>query len=495
MNPHLEMRNITKSFGENIVLNGIHFCADRGQVHSLIGENGAGKSTLMKILAGLFMPDSGEILIDGQPVSLNNPKQAQELGISMIYQEIRLFQDLNIVENVFIRREPVKKWIRLIDWDKAYRETEKYLKELGLNINVRTPVKNLSQGQQKFIEIIRALSFDAKIIIMDEPTAALNEQEIEVLFRVIKDIKKMGVTVIYISHRIEEIHKIADHITVIRDGQVIQTCAIGEIDLNRIVKAMVGKELDDRYPKLNVKHGKEILRVEQLRYNGRAVNASFSVNKGEIVGLTGLSGSGRRLLAKVLSGIEGPYEGTIYINGKPYKSMTPHVAKAQGLCYVTSIGTDEGLISNTPITENITLSNLKRISKGGFIERHTEVTLSQDLIERLEIKASETEIVENLSGGNQKKVIFARWLFANAKVLIIEEPTAGIDISSKIDIYNIMNELVLSGASIIMISSDLSEVMGMCDRIMVMYSGEIRKIFRREEATQEDILYYASGGR
>lgn len=495
MKNFLQMKGITKRFNDNVVLNQIDFSADAGQVHALIGENGAGKSTLMKVLAGLFQPDEGSIYIDGEHVSIPNPKEAQELGIAMIYQEIRLFQDLDIAENVFIRREPIKKWNRLIDWDKAYRETRKYLDDFGLNINARTPVKSLSSGQQKFVEIIKALSHKAKIIIMDEPTAALTEQEIETLFKVIRDLKKLGVAIIYISHRIEEIIQIADQVTIIRDGESVQTCSVNEMELNDLVKVMVGKELADRFPKLKVKLGKEVLRLENMSYYGRIRNINLDVKRGEIIGLTGLSGSGRRTLAKVLFGINGPFEGSMVLQGKSYTSMTPHIAKKNGLCYMTGINTEEGLLSNAPIGQNISLTNLERISSFGFLNTEKERWFAQDLIERLDIESSDDENVNNLSGGKQKKVIFAKWLFANAKVMIIEEPTAGIDIGSKIDIYNMMNELVLSGASIIMISSDLSEIMGMSDRIAVMYNGEIRNVFQREEATQEKILYYASGGK
>jgi ribose transport system ATP-binding protein len=491
----LEMKGITKRFNDNVVLNHIDFSADQGQVHALIGENGAGKSTLMKVLAGLFEPDEGSIYINGEQVSIPNPKYSQELGIAMIYQEIRLFQDLDIAENVFIRREPVKRWTRLIDWDKAYKETRSYLDAIGLNINARTPVKSLSTGQQKFVEIIKALSHNARIIIMDEPTAALTEQEIETLFKVIRDLKKLNVTVIYISHRIEEIIQIADQVTVIREGEAVQTSSVNEVELNDLVKVMVGKELEDRFPKLKIKIGKEVLRLDNLSYYGRIRNINLDVKRGEIIGLTGLSGSGRRTLAKVLFGINGPYEGRIVLQGKVYNAMTPHLAKKNGLCYVTGVNTEEGLLSDSSIRENITLTNLERISSLGFLNAEKERWYAKDLINRLEIESCEEENVGNLSGGKQKKVNFAKWLFANAKVLIIEEPTAGIDISSKIDIYNMMNELVLSGASIIMISSDLSEIMGMSDRIAVMYNGEVRKLFVREEATQEKILYYASGGK
>ncbi len=497
MSCFLEMKKISKQFNDNMVIKDIDFSAGKGQVHALVGENGAGKSTLMKILAGFHTPDSGQIFLDGKVVSINNSKQAQALGISMIYQETRLFPDLNITENVFIRREPIKnsKIFRLIDWENAYKETRKYLDYFGLKINPRTLIKKLSMGEQKFVEIIKALSQNANIIIMDEPTAALTEHEINSLFSFINDIKKTGVIIIYISHRLEEIKRIADVVTVLRDGAVQQTSDINDVDINRIIKVMAGKDLEDRYPKLKVKKGKEILRVENLGFNGQITNVNFELKKGEILGITGLSGSGRRTLAKVLFGINTPYEGQICINDKVFKSMTPNIAKHNGLCYVTGIGTEEGLIYNGTISENITLTNLDRISKMNFIDKDKEYDFAKDLIERLEIKASEKECVNNLSGGKQKKVIFAKWLFTNAKILIIEEPTAGIDIGSKVDIYNIINELVLSGASVIMISSDLSEIMGMSDRIMVMFNGEVRKIFSKEDASQEKILYFASGGK
>ncbi|MDD3839457.1 MAG: sugar ABC transporter ATP-binding protein [Clostridia bacterium] len=497
MGSFLEMKSITKLFNDNVVLKDIDFDADRGQVHSIVGENGAGKSTLMKILAGLYTPDAGEIYIDGKQVIINNPEDAQRLGISMIYQEIRLFPDLNVAENIFIKREPVKnkKWFRLIDWDKVYTETTKYLDYFDLKIDAKTSVNTLSIGQQKFVEIIRALSRDAKIIIMDEPTAALTEQEIEVLFNVIQDMKKLGIVIIYISHRLEEVKRIADKVTILRDGELVETCDRNKIDISHIVKLMVGKKLEDRYPKLKIRLGRQSLAVNNLSFEGRIRNINFDLKEGEILGITGLSGSGRRTLAKVIFGINRHYQGEIYLNGKTFKDMNPHLAIENGLCYVTGIGTDEGLILDAYVSENITLTNLERISRMGLLNKDEETNKARDLIERLEIEAHEHEITNNLSGGNQKKVIFAKWLFTNAKVLIIDEPTAGIDVGSKVDIYNIINELVLSGASVIIISSDLPEVLGMCDRILVMYNGQIRKVFSEDEATQEKIIYYASGGK
>lgn len=497
MSSLLEMKKITKSFNGNKVLDGIDFCVNRGQVHALIGENGAGKTTLMKILSGIYQPDSGEIYIDGKQVSINSPKRAQELGISMIYQEIRLFPDLNIMENIFIRREPIKKskWVRFIDWGKAHDDTQKYLDYFELKLSPRTPVNALSIGEEKFVEIIKALSQDASIIIMDEPTSALTEDEVKTLFRVIADVKKLGVSIIYISHKLEEITKIADTVTIIRDGELIETSSAGELDINKIVKAMAGSELEDRYPKLKMKMGREVLRVEGLGFNGYIRNINFSLKKGEIFGITGLSGSGKQTVARVLFGINGPYEGQIYLNGKCFKYITPYIAKDNGLSYITGIGTGEGLINNEPVSQNITITNMKRISKMGFIRKFAEYKNARNLINRLEIGVSDKQNINNLSGGKQKKVIFAKWLFTNANVVIIDEPTAGIDIGSKVDIYNIINGLVLSGAAVMIISSDISEIMGMCDRIAVMFNGEIRKIFSREEASREKILYYSSGGK
>lgn len=497
MGSFLEMKKITKLFNENVVLKNVDFCADRSQVKALVGENGAGKTTLMKILAGLYKPDSGQIFINGKQAVINNPKQAQEMGISMIYQELRLFPDLNVVENIFIRREPIKNWsfVSFIDWNKAHKETQKLLDYFELNINPRRLVKTLSTGEQKFVEIIKALSQNANILIMDEPTSALTEKETDKLFKAVTDIKNLGVAVVYISHRLEEVKRIADVVTVIRDGELINSSDISEIDINKLVMAMAGKEIEDRYPKLKLKLGKEQFCVKQLSFAGRLKDINFNLRRGEIIGITGLSGSGRRTLAKVLCGLEGPFEGQIVINGKIFNSMNTHLAKLNGLCYVIGAGFDEGLISSMKTDENITLTNLKRISKMGFIDNTLESEAARDLIDRLEIAAEKDEIVANLSGGKQKKISFAKWLFTNAKILIIEEPTAGIDISSKVDIYNIINELLMSGASVIMISSDLSEVVGMSDKIIVMFNGEITGVFNKSEATHENILYYASGGK
>lgn len=497
MAPALEMRNITKRFSDTTVLSEVNFIARKGEVHALIGENGAGKSTLMKILSGVLTADSGEILLNGEEACIRNPKDAQELGISMIYQETRLFADLSVMENVFIRREPVQgsKWFSRIDWKKAAAETQRYLTLFGLRFHPRTPVGQLGAAEQKFVEIIRALSQNARIVVMDEPTAALTDHEIETLFGVIRELRALGVTVIYISHRLEEIKLIADEVTVLRDGRVVQTSAVGDVNLHDIIRVMIGRNVEDRYPKLKVPIGEVRLSVANLNYGGLLNQVSFDVRRGEVFGITGLTGSGRRTLAKVLFGINQPFEGRICINGREFHRMSPNLARRVGFCYVPGIGSEEALVSHTSVGKNVTLTHLKRISRWGFLRMPLQHRHANDLIRRLDIEAKETDIADTLSGGNQKKAVFAKWLFANAHVLLIDEPTAGIDISSKIDIYNIINELVHSGAAVVLISSDLPELIGMCDRIAVMVQGEIRRVFERGEATHERILHVASGER
>lgn len=496
MGSYLEMRNITKKFSDNVVLDRVNFRVEKGQVHALIGENGSGKTTLMNILAGLYTPNDGEIYIDGEKVVIDSPIKAQNTGIYMIHQELRLFPDLSVAENIFVKREPLKRSfpVPVIDWAKVYQETERYLKYFQLNINPRTPVGYLSYGQQKFIEIIKAISHKSDILIMDETTAALTEKEIQLLFDTIREIKKLGVTVIFISHRLGEVKHIADAVTILRDGEVVGSGKMNDMDMADMIQAMAGKDIEDRYPKIKVKLGGEVLRVENLNYESLLQNINLDLRKGEILGIAGLSGAGRKTLAKVLFGINSPFTGTIKINGKSFSRMTPQMAMKNGLCFVAGTGTEESLIKQISVTKNITITNLKRVSKAGFLNPALEADYASDYLERLEIYADHDDIAETLSGGKQKKVTLAKWLFNNAKILIMDEPTAGIDIGSKVDIYNIINELVMSGASVIMISSDFPELAGMCDRVAVMYKGRIIKILDRSELSNEKILYYAAGG-
>jgi len=495
----LEMKKISKQFDGNFVLKDACFNLYKGEVHALVGENGAGKSTLMNILAGIYPKDSGEIILDGNPIEIENAKHAQELGIGSIFQNYDLFYDMDIAENIFINQEPTIGFgpLKIINWRAVYRRTKEILEYLNINVDARTPVKALSTGTQKFIEIARTIVNKCRIIIMDEPTTALTEQEIEFLFEIISHLKSMGVSVIYISHRLDEIRKIADRITVLRDGRTISTIVKSEgYDSNRLLKMIIGDEIKDRYPKLDVSIGKDVLIVKNLSNGKLLKDVSFSLRKGEILGITGLKGSGKTTLAKVIFGIEPMVSGNIYIKGRKVNIKNTEIAAANGLCYVPQNRIEEGLVYEASVADNIVITNLQNIVKRVGISLKLKRTEAQKYAEMVGVKVNRIDDkIKNLSGGNQKKVILAKWLFKNSKILILNEPTSSIDISSKVDIYNILNELVMAGSSIIFISSEIPELLGMCDRILVMYKGRIAKELYRGDATQEKILYYASGGQ
>lgn len=494
----LEMKNISKQFDGNYVLKDASFSLGYGEVHALVGENGAGKSTLMNILAGVFPPDSGEMFLDGNKIGMENAKKAQKLGIGAIFQNYDLFYNMDIGENIFINQEPVINFgpIRFVNWRMVYKRTKEILEYLNINIDPRTPVKALGAGNQKFIEIARTIVDKCRIIIMDEPTAALTEQETEFLFEIIKHLKSTGVSVIYISHRLDEISHIADRITVLRDGLTVAIIDKEEYDSILLMKMIIGDKIKDRYPKLNVKIGKDILIVKNLCNEKFLKNISFSLRKGEILGITGLKGSGKTTLAKVLFGVEAKTSGSMYINGRKVEIKNTENAVNNGLCYVPSNRIDEGLIYKTSVANNIVVTNLKSIVSKILLSLKLKRKESEKYVKMIGINLNSlSEKIKNLSGGNQKKVILAKWLFRNSKIIILNEPTSSIDIAAKVDIYNILNELVMSGTSIIMISSEIPELLGMCDRILVMYHGGIVKELYRGEATQEKILYYASGGQ
>lgn len=492
----LEMKDICKHFYGNNSLINANFCLYPGEVHALVGENGAGKSTLMNILAGVCKKDSGEIILDGMSVEIENAKQAQMLGIASIFQNYDLFDELDIAENLFLNQEPTKNIgpIKLINWIEVYDRTKEVLKYLNINIDPKTPVKALSPGTHKFIEIARTIVYKCRIIIMDEPTNALTEQEVEFLFEIIKSLKAKGVSIIYISHRLNEIWKIADKVTVLRDGSNIGTIKREEFDSNRIVKMIVGEKIKDRYPKLNVNLGKEILIVKNLSSEKLIKDISLSIRKGEILGVTGLKGSGKTELARVLFGIERIASGNIYIKGKKVNIKNSEDASRSGLCYVPSNIIDEGLVYKASVSDNIVITKLESIVNRFLISTKLKSADSLKYVNMMGVKLNNiNEDIKNLSGGNQKKVILAKWLFNNSQVLILNEPASSIDVSSKIDMYNIMNKLLMSGSAIMLISSEIPELLGMCDRILVMYHGKVVKELLREEASQEQILYYASG--
>ena len=436
--------------------------------------------------------------MDGRPVAIENAKHAQKLGIGTIFQNFDLFYDMTIAENIFINQEPVINlgFIKVVNWRKVNKKAGEVLKYLNIRVDPKLPVNRLDFGQQKLIEIARTIVNKSRMIIMDEPTAAFTEKEVEFLFDMIKNLKLMGISVIYISHRLKEIKYIADRITVMRDGKTIATIRKDEIDSNKLVKMIIGDEIKDRYPKLNVKIGKDLFIVKNLCSATLLNNITFSLRQGEILGITGLKGAGKSTLCKALFGLEPVTSGNIYLNGKKIEIRSTEDAVKNGICYVTPNRMQEGLISQMSISDNIIVTNMNRIKKGLFISPALEKNESEKYIEMLGIKFSVPDCkVEQLSGGNQKKVILAKWLFTSSKILILNEPTGGIDMSSKIDVYNILNELVRSGAALIFVSSEIPELLGLCDRILVMHKGSIAKEIHCRDATQEKILYYASGGQ
>ncbi|WP_309568598.1 ATP-binding cassette domain-containing protein [Paenibacillus sp. sptzw28] len=491
----LEMKGIDKSFSGVKVLEQVQFSLENGEVHALMGENGAGKSTLMKILNGIYARDGGTVAVKGAEQQLATPSAAQQLGIVMIHQELNLIPHLTVMENIFLGREFTYGPTRLINWRRMKKESTRFLSQLGLTIDPETVVGELSVGQQQMVEIAKALSVNTEILVLDEPTAALTDREIEALFVAIASLRKQGVGMIYISHRMEEIFKICDRITVMRDGRYIGTERVQETNMDQIVKMMVGREIKDRFPKVEIKYGEDKLKVEGLSQQGILNDISFSVRAGEIVGLAGLMGAGRTELAKALFGVTPIDRGTIYVNGKPVDIGKPADAIRAGIALVTEDRKDEGLLLPMSVSDNLSMPNLKSLSKLGFMSGSKEQFLSETMIKQLFIKASSgAQTVGSLSGGNQQKVVIGKWLATSPQVFILDEPTRGVDIGAKKEIYDLMNRLAANGVAILMISSELPEVLGMSDRILVMHEGKLTGEFTREEATQEKIMLCATGG-
>lgn len=491
----LEMKGIHKSFPGVKVLEDVQFSLQAGELHALMGENGAGKSTLMKILGGIYSKDSGETSVKGELYEIDSTKKATALGISIIHQELNLIPYLTVMENMFLGREFTYGRTKFVNWRKMREETAKYLSLLNITIDPGTIVEELSVGQQQMIEIAKALSTHAQILVLDEPTAALTDREIAALFEVIDSLKKQGVGMIYISHRMEEIFQISDRITVLRDGKYIGTKHTKETSMEELVRMMVGRDIHDRFPKVSIPIGAERLRVEGLSVSNKLHNISFSVRSGEILGIAGLMGAGRTELAKTLFGVDSIHQGKILVDGKETKIKRPLDAIQAGIAFVTEDRKQEGLILSLTIRENLSLPNLSKLSSAGFMNKAEEGKLSADSIAKLQIKTPHAEqVVGALSGGNQQKVVIGKWLATNPKILILDEPTRGVDIGAKKEIYDLMNQLAAQGVAIIMISSELPEVLGMSDRILVMHEGRITAELAQHEATQENIMHAATGG-
>lgn len=493
----LELVGITKRFPGVLALDKVNFDLRAGEVHVLLGENGAGKSTLIKTMTGAFIPDEGIIKVSGKEVQITGPIHAQELGIGAVYQEFNLIPDLNVGENVFLGKEPmIGSFIKRIDRKTVARRTKEALDKVGAEIDIRTKTSSLGVASQQMIEIAKALNADSKILILDEPSAVLTEKEITKLFEVIKMLTDAGVGIVYISHRLEEINMIADRVTIMRDGQYITTLEVekGKVDKDELIRLMVGRELTELFPKEKVTIGDEMLRVEHLKQEGKLNDVSFTVHKGEILGIGGLIGAGRTETAKAIFGADKLDSGKIFIEGKEVKINSPRDAINLGIGLAPEDRKVEGLIQILEIDSNINMASMGNVSTGNHINMKKMFKVSDDLAKKLQIATpSLRQFVNKLSGGNQQKVVLAKWLATNAKIIILDEPTRGIDVGAKVEVYKLMNELVKEGASIIMISSELPELLAMSDRILVMHGGTITGEVSAEEATQEMILTYAAG--
>ena len=491
----LQMKHITKRFPGVLALNDVQFTLRRGEVHALLGENGAGKSTLMKILSGVYQPDEGEIIFEDKPVSFSDPLSAQNVGITIIHQEFNLFPELTVEENIFIGREFCKKNRWRLDEKQQRQATIEILQKLNLAIKPDTLVADLTVAQQQMVEIAKAISVNARILIMDEPTAALTETEIESLFRVTRLLKEQGTGIVYISHRLEELALIADRATVMRDGQYISTVDYECVKISDLIAMMVGRDLGNIYPRREALQQRiPVLEVNGLTRKGVLNDINFTLYRGEILGFAGLMGAGRTELARAIFGADSIDSGTLKLNGKETVIKDISDAIQQGISYLTEDRKKEGLALNLSVERNIMLGNYPEYSDrfGNIDSRRCQQT-SEEQVQALRIKTPNLEQAAlNLSGGNQQKIIIARWVCKDTDILIFDEPTRGIDVGAKLEIYELMNRLVAKGKSIIMISSELPEVLGMCDRILVMRSGRITGELSAKEATQEKIMQYAT---
>jgi ribose transport system ATP-binding protein len=462
----LEMKDIGKSFPGVKALQGVSLTVREGQVHALLGENGAGKSTLIKILSGAYTRDEGEIHFDGKPVDIRVPEDAQALGISTIYQEFNLAKDLTVAENIFLGQLPTR-GLR-VDCETARRKAREILDRLGSTISPDAVVADLAVAEQQLVEIAKALNRKTRILIMDEPSAVLGEGDLEHLFQVVRSLQAQGIGIVYISHRMREIFELADEVTVLKDGRYVATKPVAAVTMDELVKLMIGRDLKDAYPPRLAAPGEVLLEVKNLRRAKLVHDVSFQVRAGEIVGFAGITGSGRTEVVRALFGAD-PHQGELTMGGQPYRATSPTEAIRHGIALVNEDRKAHGLFLKLDVTVNTTISALEGLCRGGIIQKAKESRLVQKMIQDLRIKTPDAKfLVLNMSGGNQQKVILARWLSIDTKVLIMDEPTRGIDVGSKAEIYAIMNELTKRGVGIIMISSELPEVLGMSDRILVM---------------------------
>jgi ribose transport system ATP-binding protein len=487
----LELRGISKAFPGVQALEGVDLSLRRGEILALLGENGAGKSTLIKILSGAYSKDQGKILFDGQPIEIRNPHHAQQLGISTIYQEFNLARHLTVPENIFLghlpRRGP------LVDWSAAKAGAEDILGRLGVTLPLNVPASTLSVADQQLVEIAKALARQCRVLIMDEPSAVLGDEDLEKLFTVMRSLKAQGISMIYISHRLVEIFEIAERVTVLKDGRLVGTRDVSDVPMAQLVRMMIGRDLQDVYPKRSTPIGEVVLDVQGLSRPAVLHDISFEVRAGEIVGIAGMRGAGRTELARAIFGAD-PCRGTVSLSGNSIKIRAPEDAIRHRVALVTEDRKAEGLFPQQSVKSNITISGLKALCRAWIIRSGKEKEQVKSLIKQLRIKTPGMEtLVSSMSGGNQQKVVLARWLNIGARVLLLDEPTRGIDVGSKHEIYQLMAQLAGQGVGLIMISSELPEILGMSDRILVMREGRLVKELPREQASEEVIMSYATG--
>lgn len=499
--PYFELKSISKEFPGVKALADVSFSVERREIHALCGENGAGKSTLIKILSGVHPHGtfSGQILLQGHEVHFHSIRDVERAGISVIYQELELVKELTVGENIFLGEAPQR--FGIIDWDKLYYRSSKLLQQLGVDLNPRTLVRHLGIGQQQLVEIAKALGRNIDILLLDEPTAALTEGEVSILMKILRNLKQRGVTSLYISHKLHEILSIADRVTVLRDGKIIATEDVSKLDEPKLVSMMVGRDLTKFYPKEKHSKGEKVLSIRDLTLydpteSSRKIidNVSFDIFQGEILGIAGLMGAGRtELLLGIFGAWPGYRKGKILAREKPIHIALPQDAIRHGIGLISEDRKRNGLILDAAVRLNLTLANLARFSRNGVLQTNEEIRCSREKVAELSIKVKNVdESVNKLSGGNQQKVMFGKWLLTDVKVLFLDEPTRGIDVGAKYEIYQIMNELVAQGVAIVMVSSELSEILGMSDRILVLHEGKVTGEFSGPDTTQEKIMLAAA---
>jgi rhamnose transport system ATP-binding protein len=491
--PLVELRSVGKRYGGVHALSDVSFSIEAGTVHALVGENGAGKSTLVKILTGVVHPDGGEVLVDGTSQLIGDPTVAHRLGILAMYQEPTVFQDLSVAENVFAGRQPRGR-AHAVAWREMTRRARGILDELGADFAADRPVRGLGVADRQLLEMAKALSSEARVLIMDEPTAVLSPPEVERLFGIVRRLRDRGVAIVFISHRLEEVAAIADTVTVLRDGSHVATRPAAELPRAELIRLMVGRSLDQLFPKKDAEIGDVVLRAEGLGRRGVFAGVSFELRRGEILGLAGFVGAGRTEVARAIFGIDRLEAGRLWIDGRPFRPRSPRAALRRGLAYLPEDRLTLGLIQSMSIRVNASLAVLPQLTPAGVLRPRAERNLASRFMQRLSIKASSpSELVRSLSGGNQQKVVLSKWLAAEPRILILDEPTHGVDVGTKADVHAIVSDLAAQGLSILLISSELPEVLGMSDRILVMHEGRLVAELPRDEATPERVIQAAAG--